>query len=98
MKEIFKKTEIGIKYAFLFVFLGVGTMVSSLMLAVEPVWDDLVGFVMIAGILMLLFSLLFTWDLIANKNSLHKIFGIATLIWTVVLLSDIIITFKDLFF
>jgi len=98
MKEVFRKTEIGIKYAFLFVFLGVGTMVSSIMLAVEPVWDDPVLAVMVAGILMLLFSLLFTWDLLGNKKWRHKFFGILTLIWTVLLIVDMLNLFREMFF
>ena len=88
---MFKETEIGIKYAFLFVFLGVGTMVSSIMMAVEPVFDDLVAVVAIAGLLMVLFSLLFTWDLLASK-AWHKLLGLLALAWTLFLIVDIINT------
>ena len=97
MKEVFKKTEIGIKYAFLFVFLGVGTMVSSIMLAVEPVFDDFVTPVAIAGLLMLLFSLLFTWDLF-TKKSWHKLLGLLSLAWAAFLIYDIVFTFVEMFF
>ena len=98
MKEVFKRTEIGIKYAFLFLFLGVGTMVSSIMYAVQPVWDDLVGFAMIPGLIMLLCSLVFTWDLLAQKNKWHKFFGSLALLWTVLLLFDILSTFREFFY
>ena len=95
MREIFKNTEVGIKYAFLVAFLGIGTMTSSIMYSVEPIWDDLVLNVAAAGGIMLLFSLLFIWDLLASK-SWHKLAGLAALIWMILMFWDIISVLREI--
>ncbi len=96
MRAIFRQTEVGIKYAFLVAFLGVGTMTSSIMYSVAPIWDDLVLNVAIAGGIILLFSLLFVWDLLACKGW-HKLAGLAALLWTILMLWDVIATFREIF-
>ena len=86
MNKIFSNTEISLKYILCIGFLFLGFFAVAFMAVAPRVWDDMIIFFFLP-LIPLIMSLLFCWDFILEKKTVHRVFGVVFILVAILFFS-----------